>query len=219
MPPVRVALISDTHGRHERLALPEADLLVHGGDVTWHGKQAELVRFLDWFASRREAPAKVFIAGNHDFCCEEDPGAVRRLAAERGVVYLDDDAASVAGLRLWGSPVTPFFRDMAFNRSRGEGIRAHWAKVPAGLDVLVTHTPPAGLGDRTWFGMRVGCADLLARVREVRPRVHVYGHIHEGRGEYALEGVPTRFVNASSTPTIPVWTKAAIVLEVEPCAR
>ena len=62
--------------------------------------------------------------------------------------------------------------------------------------MLITHGPPAGILDRTEPGDAVGCADLLAAVRRVRPRLHVFGHIHEAYGMLEQDGV--RFVNASN---------------------
>ena len=93
---------------------------------------------------------------------------------------------------------------MAFNRRRGDEIAEHWAKIPEGLDLLITHGPPKGLGDRTIIGMRVGCEDLLKRVREVPPKMHVFGHIHEAAGSYRLPGSPTGFFNVASSRLLPM---------------
>ena len=43
-----------------------------------------------------------------------------------------------------------------------------WAKIPEGIDVLITHGPPLGRGDLTSHGMRVGCVDLV-RASRLRP--------------------------------------------------
>lgn len=212
---MRLALISDTHMRHAGLVVPACNVLIHAGDFSRRGTPEELETFLAWF-SAQPAPAKLFIAGNHDYVCEQDPELTRRLARTAGVHYLFEEELEFGGLRFWGSPMTPWFRGMAFNRPRGEPLRAHWARIPAGLDVLITHGPPRGLGDRTFLGASVGCADLLARVREVPPRLHVFGHIHEGYGEASLPGVPTRFLNVSTRRLLPVGTRAPVLVELEP---
>lgn len=196
---MRLVLISDTHMRHDALALPECDVLIHAGDFSGWGSQPDLVRFVEWF-STTPARDKVFIAGNHDFICEQEPGLVHTLAREAGVHYLAEEEVRVGGLRIWGSPITPNFCNLAFNRARGREIRAHWERIPEGIDVLVTHGPPLGVGDRTWDAEEVGCEELLARVRQLQPRLHVFGHIHEARGEYSLPGLTTRFLNVSSCP-------------------
>ncbi|WP_426734422.1 metallophosphatase domain-containing protein [Myxococcus faecalis] len=211
---MKLVLISDTHRRHEELEVPVCDVLIHAGDFSRRGKQEELESFLGWF-SRYPAREKVFIAGNHDFICERDPQLTRRLAHEAGVHYLDDEEVLVRGLRVWGSPVTPRFGGMAFNRERGADIRTHWDLIPEGLDVLVTHGPPKCLGDRTFLGAHVGCEDLLARVKQVRPRLHVYGHIHESPGEQSLPDVPTRFLNVSNCHLHPFGIRPPVEVELE----
>lgn len=196
---MRLVLISDTHMRHDELELPECDVLIHAGDFSGWGSQEDLEDFLRWLPTC-PAREKVFIAGNHDFICEEKPAQVHALAREAGVHYLADEEAVACGLRIWGSPITPRFCDLAFNRDRGPAIRTHWERIPQGVDVLVTHGPPWGLGDLTYDGELVGCEDLLDRVRQLQPRLHVFGHIHEAHGEYSLPGLPTRFLNVSTCP-------------------
>ncbi|MCP3137123.1 metallophosphoesterase family protein [Pyxidicoccus xibeiensis] len=212
---MRLVLLSDTHMRHEALEVPPCDVLIHAGDFSHRGTRPQLDAFLKWF-STREAREKVLIAGNHDFIFEQEPELARALTREAGVHYLDDEAAVIAGLRLWGSPITPRFGRWAFNRDRGPDIRAHWDRIPEGLDVLITHGPPAGLGDRTFTGTAAGCEDLLVRVRQARPQLHVFGHIHEAYGEYALPGLPTRFLNVSNCRLLPFGVRQPLVVELEP---
>lgn len=212
---IRVALISDTHMRHEALAVPEVDVLVSCGDFTKRGTRDETVVFLDWLA-RQPARAHVVCAGNHDFFAEHEPDAMRRLAAERGVIYLEDEEADVLGLRVWGSPVTPVFRSMAFNVPRGGRIREVWERIPVGLDLLITHGPPRGLGDRTFLGMRMGCDDLRDVVAARAPRVHAFGHIHEDPGEFvAPEASGTRFLNVASSRLL-AGTREPVVVPFAP---
>jgi Icc-related predicted phosphoesterase len=194
---MRLALISDTHMRHASLRIPEVDVLIHAGDFTHRGRSHEAEAFVAWFA---EQPGeKILVAGNHDFCSEHRPEMMRALAAQHGITYLVDEAATVAGLRVFGSPMTPAFRNGAWNRARGPSIRASWDQIPDDLDVLVTHGPPHRVRDRTFFGTNVGCADLGEIVRARAPKLHVFGHIHEDPGEAFLTDLPTRFVNAAST--------------------
>jgi Icc-related predicted phosphoesterase len=210
---MRLVFISDTHMQHDALDIPECDVLIHAGDFSGWGSQQDLERFVPWLASR-PAREKVFIAGNHDFICEQKPGLVQTLAREAGVHYLADAEFVVRGLRIWGSPFTPHFCNLAFNRERGREIRAHWDRIPEGIDVLVTHGPPMGVGDRTWDDEEVGCEELLSRVRQLQPRLHVFGHIHEARGEYALHGLATRFLNVSSTPLMEPGIRPPVVVDL-----
>jgi Icc-related predicted phosphoesterase len=211
---MKLVAISDTHLRHEALHVPSCDLLVHAGDCTRGGERDQLERFLDWFA-RQPAKERVFIAGNWDFVCEREPAWAKDAARERGVHYLVDEEVTVLGdVRVWGSPATPRFRNMAFNRNRGDVLRAHWRALPAGLDVLITHTPPKGIGDRIVIGARVGCEELRERLREAPPRVHVFGHIHEAAGDYRVDDLPTRFVNACSSPLVPLRMRPPVTIEL-----
>ena len=112
-----------------------------------------------------------------------------------GVTYLQDEATTIMGLKFYGSPWQPRFFDWAFNADRGKPLADIWAKIPEDTDVLVTHGPPFGILDQTWRGEKVGCQDLLARVRIIRPRFHLFGHIHEGYGAFQNES--TVFLNGS----------------------
>ena len=190
----RIVAVADTHNEHERLSIPEGDVFVHAGDLTGRGTLPELERVADWLRSLPHAH-KVVIAGNHDFGLQRNPAMARPLF--HGLTFLEDGEATVAGLRIWGSPWQPWFHDWAFNARRGPEIDAKWQLIPEGIDVLVTHGPPLGYGDRVHLGERVGCADLLRQLTRVHPRLHLFGHIHEDRGEWKFG--PTRVVNVTTS--------------------
>ncbi|KAB2907090.1 MAG: metallophosphoesterase [Dechloromonas sp.] len=190
---MRVVCISDTHAHHAGLTVPDGDILIHAGDLSEQGYPAEVVDFLRWF-SRQTHPHKVFVAGNHDWLFEREPEFAASLIPE-GVTYLQDSGCEIDGLRIWGSPVTPTFYDWAFNRDRGEPIRAHWQRIPYGTDIVVTHGPVWGIMDLNTQRKHQGCVDLLDRLQAVNPRLHVCGHIHSGYGQAALGDIT--LVNAS----------------------
>jgi predicted phosphohydrolase len=190
---MRIVCLSDTHDFHDRLVVPDGDVLLHAGDATMSGKPFQVEAFARWFANRPHRH-KIVVAGNHDWMFERTPAQARSLLRE--VIYLQDDEVTVDGLRIWGSPWQPWFHDWAFNLERGPQIAAKWESIPTGIDVLVTHGPPAGILDRTSRGEHVGCADLRRELLRIRPRLHVFGHIHEAYGTVEIDG--TRFVNASN---------------------
>jgi hypothetical protein len=105
------------------------------------------------------------------------------------VIYLQDSGARVAGLDVWGSPWQPWFHDWAFNLPRGAALAEKWALVPEGVHVLVTHGPPLGVLDRVWDSRRVGCEELARALERIRPRLHLFGHIHEAYGTRRENGV------------------------------
>ena len=190
---VKIVFIADTHGMHERIIVPDGDILVHAGDITNSGKLMEAVAFDRWIA-KLPHEHKIVIAGNHDFCFQTEPREAQ--ASLRSCTYLEDEGYIAKNLSFYGSPWQPWFYDWAFNLPRGgDELRAKWASIPDDTDILVTHGPPAGYGDLTANGDRAGCAELLDRVRQVVPRVHCFGHIHEGYGTTREDR--TIFVNAS----------------------
>jgi len=148
---------------------------------------------------------QVRIAGNHDWLFQREPQEARRRLG--GVTYLQDSAVIIDGLRFWGSPWQPWFLSWAFNLPRGRALREKWALFPEGTDVLITHGPPYGLHDRVGKtfskmvsavmgqGEHAGCRDLLQAVTRLSPRLHVFGHIHEGYGQ--TRRGDTLHVNAS----------------------
>ena len=206
---MRVVCISDTHNQLPKLSVPDGDLLIHAGDATARGSLDEIARF-DRDLGRLPHRHKVVIAGNHDWAFQKTPEAARALI--KSAVYLEDEAVTLGGLRIYGSPWQPWFLDWAFNLARGPEIAAKWDLIPAGIDVLVTHGPPLGHGDFTTRGEAVGCADLLEAVRRVRPRLHVFGHIHEGYGMSDEGGC--RMVNASSCTVAYKPTQPPLVIEI-----
>lgn len=190
----RIVAIADTHNRHAQLQLPGGDVLIHAGDMTGRGTPRELESVADWLRAQPHRH-KVVIAGNHDFALQRQPAEARALF--HGLHLLEDAEVTVEGLRIWGSPWQPWFHDWAFNLRRGPEIDAKWQLIPAGVDVLVTHGPPHGYGDIVYRGERVGCEDLTRQLDRVKPRLHLFGHIHEDKGEW--QRGPTRIVNCTTS--------------------
>jgi Icc-related predicted phosphoesterase len=186
--------MADTHGYHTSLRVPPGDILIHAGDMTRMGTLDEVCEF-DAFLASLPHRHKIVIAGNHDFCFQREPEAARAMLTH--ATYLEDEAVTIEGIRFYGSPWQPWFLDWAFNLPRGAPLAEKWARIPEDTDILVTHGPPNGIGDRTWDGRHVGCEELLQRVQQLRPRIHVFGHIHESGGVYR-DGA-TVFVNAATS--------------------
>jgi Icc-related predicted phosphoesterase len=183
----RIVAISDTHEQHGSIIVPEGDILVCAGDITINGRPAAVSEFNTWFAAQPHR-YKLLIAGNHDFLFEKDNSYARSLISS-GIIYLENSGCEIMGLKFWGSPVTPWFFDWAFNKQRGEEIRRFWDKIPLDTDVLVTHGPPLGILDKNTRGDETGCLDLRNALYKVRPRLHIFGHIHEGYGIAEQDGM------------------------------
>ncbi len=188
---MRIVCLSDTHGNTD-LEVPPGDLLVHTGDHSRRGSVKELEQAARWLQALPH-PHKVVIAGNHDFALQASEVWTRDLFSP--MTYLLDEEVSINGLRIWGSPWTPTFGGVwAFQAPKLGEI---WDSMPAGIDLLLTHGPPHGVLDRTFSGSAAGCKALAAKVAQVRPALHVFGHIHEA---YGLEQQDeTVYLNASNS--------------------
>jgi Icc-related predicted phosphoesterase len=189
---MRIVCVSDTHGRHDLTAVPDGDILVHAGDLTRRGRLADVEAFDRWLAALPHRH-KLVVAGNHDFCFQETPAEAR--ARLTNATYLEDAGCAIGGVTFHGSPWTPLFFDWAFMLPDAD-LAAKWALIPAGVDVLVTHGPPHGVLDWTNRKEHAGSLTLFRRAVEVKPRLHVFGHIHEAAGRADIDG--TTFLNAST---------------------
>ena len=199
---MKICAIADVH--MQDITTPPADVLVVAGDLTWRGKLIELYKFRDWLVKQPQKH-KIIVAGNHDFCFENNS---TRQDAEitmggDGIIYLRDQLISIDGVSFYGTPWQPWFYDWAFNLPRGEKLREKWDMIPEGIDVLITHGPPYGYGDTTSRGERVGCDDLADALDRVKPKFHVFGHIHEDTGSWDKQhgdGSITKIINCSVGP-------------------
>jgi Icc-related predicted phosphoesterase len=202
---MRIVCVSDTHGYHELTKIPDGDILVHAGDICRHGGLEDVDDFNRWLG-KLPHKHKVVICGNHDWCFQEKPAEAR--ARITNAIYLQDSGCEIEGLKFYGSPWTPLFCDWSFMLSEPE-LAAKWELIPDGLDVLITHGPPLGFRDMTGRGEPAGNSTLRDRVSKVKPRLHIFGHIHEAAGRTELEG--TIYLNAATR----MGTGSGVVVEMD----
>jgi predicted phosphodiesterase len=178
------------------LEVPAGDVLIHAGDFTERGEKYEVDSFLNWFASQPHRH-KVFVAGNHEFFCEDSPEEfLQQVSRFPDVHYLCDSGITLDDVNYWGSPFTPRFYDWAFNCDRGPDIQSHWDCIPEDTEVLITHGPPHGNHDKNYQGSNEGCVNLAVTLTKIRSlKLHVCGHIHLGYGLSEIDG--HTLVNAS----------------------
>jgi Icc-related predicted phosphoesterase len=207
---MRIATLSDQHGFLPEV--PACDLLIIAGDICPD-------RFGPFLASQRpeqqkswfdrnvrawlaNAPAthKILTWGNHDWCGQEctfhtessehRANTELQILVDRGTTVESPDGP----LSVWATPWSNQFMTWAFMRRPAE-LETIYAKVPDGIDILVSHQPPFGYGDRlinnvTGKAEHLGSHELLKAIRRVRPRLVICGHIHDGYGRFECEGVP-----------------------------
>lgn len=176
--------ISDLHGNLPD-DLPGGDVLVIAGDVcpiSDHevGFQARWLTdvFYPWINSLPHAEV-VWIAGNHDFVCQ----TANWEPAGRGH-YLLDSGIELGGISFHGTPWVPKLEGWAFY-ANDERLAEIYARIPP-VDVLISHGPPLGYGDRVWSGREAGSPALRDRLIAAPPQVCVFGHIHEAHGRWTL---------------------------------
>lgn len=197
---MRIVCLSDLHGYLPHVPdntvwsatpeLPEGDVLVIAGDLTGWGKLHEIIELDRWLATV-PIEHKIIIAGNHDLCCEFEPMAPVIQHAH----YLEDSSVTIDNLTFYGVPWTPRFLNWSFMLDRGsDRLKRKWDAIPHDTDVLITHGPPAGKMDYT-RGEYIGCDMLRDKILEIKPKLHVFGHVHEGYG--TAYNADTIFVNAA----------------------
>ena len=209
---MKLICISDTHGRHEEVELSSADMIIHAGDMSEKGTKDQIIDFMKWFSSLNYQ-YKVLIAGNHDFFLEQATSKEIKKLIPEGVIYLNDSGVEIEGLKIWGSPVQPWFHNWAFNRSE-KSICKHWNEIPDDTDILITHVPPQHILDQNRRAESCGCPHLTERVKEVKPQYHIFGHIHESYG--MIENNGTTYVNSSNLDFLYEYANQPIIIDVNP---
>ncbi len=167
---MKILHLSDTHGCHHRLRnLPEADVLVHSGDFTMTGTESEALDFLNWFCDLPYAH-KIFICGNHDECLY----GAKIDGLDPNVHYLHNSSIEIYGLKFYG--VSMFMNDCIAPRQD-----QFYDNIPADTDILITHSPAYGIldfDDNTHYGSE----KLLERITTIKPKYHLFGHVHKQHG-------------------------------------
>lgn len=174
---MKILHISDTHGLHHQLRnLPEANVVVHSGDFTMTGSEQEAIDFLNWFCDL-PYDHKIFICGNHDDCLY----GANIDGLDPNVHYLCNTGVEIDGIKFYGVPM--FMGDCVTDRQ----IR-NIKKIPSDTDVLITHSPAFGILDFD-DNINYGDEQLLTRIIEVQPRLHLFGHIHSNHGLTTQHGI------------------------------
>ena len=208
---LRFVCLSDTHSKHLQIKnLPKGDVLLHSGDFSYGGETSEIEAFTEWLGTL-DFKYKVVIAGNHEvsFDLEREKSLKLKFFGEGtnfnfadykaklgNCIYLEDSAVTIEGIKIYGSPHQPTFHDWGFNREEEERKRL-WSLIPEDTDILLTHGPPYDIMDLCFSGAKAGCRILRDEVlNRVKPKYHIFGHIHEANGVEEIDGVT--FINAST---------------------
>ena len=200
---MKIICIADTHGLNSHMYYElkdsDADVIIHAGDFCNYGTLDDAKAFNEIF-SELPMKYKIVVAGNHDFAM------IRGYKFTKDIIYLQDSSTTIEypvnnldpdskiiSIKFYGSPWSSLFYDWAFMLDY-DGRKAQWAKIPKDVDVLITHSPPFGTLDYV-NGRNEGCEALANRLKELSPKVHIFGHLHEGYGEVYRNN--THYINCS----------------------
>lgn len=191
---MKISVISDTHHEHDKFTTLSGDVLIHCGDMfnLFRANAREIEEMDAWFGGQ-DFDVVLCTGGNHDLSLERE--LEHNPRPFRNAVYLQDRVYVHDGVTFYGAPWTPLLIGHAFHRDAA-GMKDAWSLIPAETDVLVTHTPPAGVLDVSSRGLQLGCGYLADAVSRIRPALHCFGHVHASAGEHREGGIT--FFNASS---------------------
>lgn len=219
-----ITVISDSHGKHNEITqdLPGGDLLLHAGDISSMGYQHEVQQFCKWFNNVENYGHKIFIAGNHDWGFQNNVEKIMEIVnSYKTVTYIQDETVSVGDdkkmVNVYGSPWQPEFYNWAFNLPKnGDELAEKWGAIPNTTDILITHTPAFGVLDTVAGKMwdNLGCQLLTDKIKTIKPKIHLCGHIHSGYG-YFFDG-DTHFLNASVLNEAYQYTNKPLTFEWNP---
>ena len=218
-----ITFISDTHNKHKQITedLPGGDLLIHAGDISSMGHKHEIQQFCKWFNSLENYTIKTFIAGNHDFGFEKEPEMAKEIVGSyKWIDYLQDSFLGYGVdtenyVKIYGSPWQPEFYNWAFNLPKnGKELEDKWNNIPDDTDILITHGPAFGYLDKI-IGQyeNLGCELLTKKIKQIKPKIHVCGHIHSGRNIVFDDG--TLFINASVLDEQYQYTQKPITIDFD----
>jgi len=198
---MRICHISDTHGIYNN-ELESGDLLIHSGDGLLFGKLHEVYDLAKWF-KWQDYRWKIFVPGNHDIVFEHMYPVCKKIMGDAGVIVLKNESfidSGILGLnvRIWGSPYTKEFMNWAFMLPESK-LALIWDTIPKGTDIVITHGPPNTILDNCSKPgdppIHAGSVSLLNKILEIRPKYHLFGHIHVSKGYMYTEGI--NFYNSS----------------------
>ena len=207
---LRACHISDTHDVNQSLNMlvpNDIDIVFFTGDMTYRGADWELQKLLENFkALKQRVKYIVGTLGNHEKGAEGKEAEWKQKFLDVGVILLDHESVEIEGIKIFGSPYTPWFFDWAFSYRNPEfnlsvqdedsRLGKHvWENIPEDTNIVLTHGPPKFIQDLCRSG-HAGCHALRERIESI-PSIthHMFGHIHESYGITEINKVT--YINSS----------------------
>lgn len=185
-----MTLIADLHGRTPTVR-PDSYLVLLAGDICPDAGQSEWWNgpFRRWLDSL-PCPC-IAVPGNHDKLLET-PCPWRGIGPANFTLLGPGQLVHKAGVFILGQP---YVLDGGAFRGTEEDIERAVSRMPERCDVLLSHNPPLGVLDTPSVAGHPGSLTLRYACWKKRPKLCVFGHVHEARG-YRQDG-STYYVNAT----------------------
>jgi len=219
---MKIVCISDTHCKLRKINVPEGDLLLHAGDLTFRGTVQEISSELKELGRiAKNFKMTCLSPGNHDWLSEKQPTLFKQMCEDVGVTYLHDSSVMFEDKLIYGSGWTPEFCNWALNLPRGQALKEKWDLIPDETQILITHGPPFGILDIVEHSIHnghvqehVGCKDLYSRIQQLKDlRLSVFGHLHFCGG-ISVKISDINFINASVCTELYEPTNFPVILTI-----
>ena len=180
----------------ESITDKECGTIILAGDFMEKAKKKENIKdaekwwedkFIPWCEDHKDQNI-IIIGGNCDKWLYYNRDKVEW---PKNVHYLDDTETEVNGMKVYGTSWCPHNMNGAWEVDN-EQLEKEFAKIPEGLDVLVTHVPPKGEGIEldhdTEFNNHFGSEALTKAILEKKPKIVLCGHVHSGSHKPTMIG-------------------------------
>lgn len=196
---VKLTVLGCTHGAYDQLKLDGGDLLILTGDYTARDTHDEYHEFIDW-VEEQNYKKKIVIGGNHDMIMKNKGIAFSRCNFD----YLCDSGTEYEGLKIWGFPHSLTFPNINPACTAWTGDEHYISEkcklIPKDIDILISHSPPWGILDKTVNGSHVGSTSIrgvvLDKFTYPNLKYNFFSHIHEQGGKM-VDLTSAKFYNCS----------------------
>ena len=188
---MKVVCTSDTHGMHNKLEIPDGDIFIFAGDIS---DQEKISIDFNLFLGKLSHNHKIIIDGNHDLPPEKISDLITNAT------YLQHGLLEIEDIRIWGTSWQYWLLDQIKRRKNQNNLQCIWESIPKEIDIIITHFPPYGIGDLTRSNKHLGSKELLTAIRRIKPKYHIFGHIHESYGIFKkkIDNFEITFINTSA---------------------
>lgn len=193
---MKICAISDMHDH--AIELPKCNILAIAGDISMSGGpvwfQEKFIPYL--MDQKNKYDICLLVFGNHDDgIYMNDKWKDMEMNIPKNIKVLNNASFKYNELKFYGSPNCKYIPGF-LNTFNEETLKDIYLNMTDDIDVLITHSPPYGIGDTPIDDCyHLGSASLLEKVRQIKPKIHIFGHVHTGK-KYVKEN-GTDFFNVS----------------------